>query len=94
MLRQPSGSRENFQKEGSVNTYILEPGRDLRPRPPRPSHWRRLSRLAPMKIPRRWGKVLQGGLPERSVVPVPRVALATLNTGVLVLALITKTTTT
>ena len=47
-----------------------------------------------MKIPRRWGKVLQGGLLERSVVPVPRVALATLDTGVLVLALITKTTAT
>ena len=50
--------------------------------------------LGPHENPPEVGQGPPGGLPERSVVPVPRVALATLNTGVLVLALITKTTTT
>ena len=29
VLRQPSSSGENFQKEGSVNTYVLKAQRDV-----------------------------------------------------------------
>ena len=48
--------------------------------------------LGPLEKPPEVGQGPPEGLHERSVVPVPRVALATLDTGVLVLALITETT--
>ena len=110
MLGQPSGAGEDLEKERSMSENLFAISWNFIPRrPQRCSGCHVLQRLRSralqnlfirarrrraLPIPGRRGTRLQGSTDRCSVVPVPRVAFATLDTDVLALALITETTST